>query len=53
MTEKETEQNMLMEFITETCYIDINKKIGVQGSDYYKPINTKKTTQTTKTNNNG
>tara|TARA_R110000796_G_scaffold43263_2_gene106299 strand:+ start:93 stop:221 length:129 start_codon:yes stop_codon:yes gene_type:complete len=33
--------------------LDINKKIGVQGSDYYKPINTKKTTQTTKTNNNG
>ena len=27
MTEKETEQNMLMEFIADTCYIDINKKI--------------------------
>tara|TARA_R110000772_G_scaffold154939_2_gene265991 strand:- start:438 stop:1280 length:843 start_codon:yes stop_codon:yes gene_type:complete len=27
MTEKETEQNMLMEFITETCYIDITKKV--------------------------
>ena len=26
MTEKETEQNMLMEFIADTCYIDINKK---------------------------
>ena len=27
MTEKETEQNMLMEFIADTCYIDITKKI--------------------------
>ncbi len=27
MTEKETEQNMLMEFIADTCYIDINKKL--------------------------
>ena len=27
MTEKETEQNMLMEFIADTCYIDITKKL--------------------------
>ena len=27
MTEKETEQNMLMEFIADTCKIDINEKI--------------------------
>ena len=27
MTEKETEQNMLMEFIADTCFIDITKKI--------------------------
>ena len=27
MTEKQTEQNMLMEFIAEDCHIDINKKI--------------------------
>lgn len=27
MTEKQTEDNMFMEFIAETCYIDINKKI--------------------------
>ena len=27
MTEKETEQNMLMEFIADTCKIDIDKKI--------------------------
>jgi len=27
MTEKETEEKMFMEFIAETCYIDINKKL--------------------------
>ena len=27
MTEKETEQNMLMEFIADTCKIDINEKL--------------------------
>ena len=27
MTEKQTEQNMLMEFIAEDCHIDINKKL--------------------------
>tara|TARA_R110000796_G_scaffold2572_2_gene10123 strand:+ start:924 stop:1760 length:837 start_codon:yes stop_codon:yes gene_type:complete len=27
MTEKQTEKNMLMEFIAEDCHIDINKKI--------------------------
>ena len=27
MTEKQTEENMLMEFIADTCFIDIEKKI--------------------------
>ena len=27
MTDKEIEQNMLMEFIADTCFIDIEKKI--------------------------
>ena len=45
MTEKETEQNMLMEFIADTCYIDITKKrindgvfavSGGSSNPYYK-----------------